>query len=777
MSKRLLSRLVELLTTLTDLLLSPNEAESLPRAYILKYSDKLQASMLMVAVTLVLLPLLGYQSIRSIVLTWLTVLFLYIIILRLTPRLRHHPKRTFTHSFIAATALLILNILLWTAGYGEAGEDPFSLWVLYLVPLFLVSRRGITRNWTMMVVIVLVYFLAFRFFAIWRAQSSPPRSAVETLYLLGQLPMRIAYTRAACLVAISIVFHTIVREVHNYKSHVRIERETVDLLTAQPNVSAAYQAAAEALGRLTAPGIRYAFVLLWDEPSQRLKMVGGMGMPKERWQAIELAANQGITGQVVHTGKTIRVDNVRRPEWADVFYDPGELDGVQSEMAAPFKVGSKVVGVLDVESVEEGAFNAFHEATLEAQAEALAHSFRHFEVVDRQIAAAQKLFDQVIELGQKYGNRPAVGGHVFYRSWFRDLAEAATPYFGAELAAFIRLGVGTGFPLFPPVVYPRRALSSLRQAFRNCEGVPADSLIWRLLDEWRIQDWCTHEEWLQWDTPTDGWLGREFRDAGVSTLIFVPIGRPESPLAMLFLGYRRPQLLTDVSKLLFTNFAGVIETSWHSLSPSPSELHRAGIRIHQNVTPLAQHALASLDKVRMAVGRLAQSEQVNDLQDMLYAVADDVRKLREQTKQATLQERYDLSRITVENALIGTASGFVELRPDKMAITVSVAEAVEDQELFIRQLLYWIAVEGITNAVEHGQATVIDVRITTAPGLIKLVVNDNGAGLPTQPDMNQPHGIYHLRRLVRQVVGAELTVANKLLHGVLVTLSLPVRTR
>ena len=84
----------------------------------------------------------------------------------------------------------------------------------------------------------------------------------------------------------------------------------------------------------------------------------------------------------------------------------------------------------------------------------------------------------------------------------------------------------------------------MRQAFRNCEGVPADSLIWRLLDEWRIQDWCTHEEWLQWDTPTDGWLGREFRDAGVSTLIFVPIGRPESPLAMLFLGYRRPQLLS-----------------------------------------------------------------------------------------------------------------------------------------------------------------------------------------------------------------------------------------
>jgi PAS domain S-box-containing protein len=97
-------------------------------------------------------------------------------------------------------------------------------------------------------------------------------------------------------------------------------------------------------------GFEYASILMREE--KILRLVAHRGYSKIFSLRLPLDKEKGITVKAARTGKPIIVPDVRKEK---AYVKGGE--GILSELAAPIKVGRKVLGVLNVESKKLAAFN------------------------------------------------------------------------------------------------------------------------------------------------------------------------------------------------------------------------------------------------------------------------------------------------------------------------------------------------------------------------------------------------------------------------------------
>ncbi len=777
MARRLWSVFQEFLATSIGIFFSGDEAEGMPRAFILRYSGNLQTIALLTIIALLIWPLAAaHPPARPAVEGLLLLVFAYVVLYALIPRLQALPHRTLIHVALALLAIFGLHFALLRVGYGLGARDPHALWLATLVPLIMISRHGQTRYWTLTLILVVVLFLAFRFVAAGADLDQPPPNPFAYAALWRELPLLITYRQLLLITLFAAVYHAGVREMHHYQNRIAIEYEMTDLLTAQPAFSATFQAAVNAILNLRRPASDYAFVLLRHGQTDQLKVVGVAGLPLQGWQELALQPGTGITGQALAEGRTIRAGDVHHDDYREIFFGPGPLAHVRSEMATPIIVNGHPIGVLDVESLRPNAYTLQHAAKLEAWAKTMANTYKHFHAIDRQVAAANRLFERIIQLGHEYSRRPTPGGRVSYRAWFRAVAAEIAAHFHADYAALLRLGMGTAHPLPPPVFWSRGELPPLPAALRRHDAISPAGLIAGLIDEWQIRAWCTHDEWAEWRAADEHWLADILLHSGVSTLTFVPIGPAGDRQAMLFLAYRHPELLNDVGRLTLQGLRAALETSYRAITPWTSDLHHAGIRVHQNVITRTQGAFARVDVVRHALRRLpADPPTATAIEATLDDISADLRRLRQQIKRATLEERFDLSETSLKLALKSTADDYQDIDPERLKIPVHVDDAVETQSLFVRQLLYWIAVEAIANAIEHGRANAITVNLRATPDHLRLTVSDDGIGLPPNPNRNQPHGIYYLKRLAYDVAHASLRLLPNEPRGVRIELRLPIR--
>ena len=90
--------------------------------------------------------------------------------------------------------------------------------------------------------------------------------------------------------------------------------------------------------------------------------------------------------------------------------------------------------------------------------------------------------------------------------------------------------------------------------------------------------------------------------------------------------------------------------------------------------------------------------------------------------------------------------------------------------------LYYIAVEAMTNAAKHSNATEVTLAVRTEGKVLTLQVSDNGSGLPADYDKRGSMGIMNMRYRA-ELVGAQFRIASKVAEGTTVTckVSLPKR--
>ena len=136
-----------------------------------------------------------------------------------------------------------------------------------------------------------------------------------------------------------------------------------------------------------------------------------------------------------------------------------------------------------------------------------------------------------------------------------------------------------------------------------------------------------------------------------------------------------------------------------------------------------------------------------------------------------------LERFTLEQALEGLVENF------RLTTSAQVVYSQEAEELRLdtdeEDVLYRVVQEGLTNAVRHGRADRIEIRITRSGDMVTVSLRDNGTGC-AKPE--EGFGLRHMRERL-EMLGGTLAYGNlgrnaeEGYRGFYILVSLPVRNR
>jgi phosphoserine phosphatase RsbU/P len=127
-------------------------------------------------------------------------------------------------------------------------------------------------------------------------------------------------------------------------------------------------------------------ILLLNEKTQELRVRFQVGHPPEVAERIRIKVGQGVTGRAVQTRRAVLVNDISA-EGNVINTTPG----VRSELAVPLIAKNKVIGVLDVEAGQTGAFTEEHKRLLTLFASRIAAGIENARLYTRVSRQARQL--------------------------------------------------------------------------------------------------------------------------------------------------------------------------------------------------------------------------------------------------------------------------------------------------------------------------------------------------------------------------------------------------
>ena len=153
------------------------------------------------------------------------------------------------------------------------------------------------------------------------------------------------------------------------------------------------------------------------------------------------------------------------------------------------------------------------------------------------------------------------------------------------------------------------------------------------------------------------------------------------------------------------------------------------------------------------------------------------RELRETVTQARLIS-HSLAPVRLEGD--GLMRGLAELaastsRLPGVTCRFHCEPPVQVHDVTVATHLYRMAQEAVNNALKHGRARQIEVRLAGAGDGLELTVKNNGRVLPAEPPLSNGMGL-NVMRYRAETMGATLTIESGKRQGVRVTCTLRIRT-
>jgi phosphoserine phosphatase RsbU/P len=127
-------------------------------------------------------------------------------------------------------------------------------------------------------------------------------------------------------------------------------------------------------------------ILLLNEKTQELRVRFQVGHPPEVAERIRIKVGQGVTGQAVQRREAVLVNDVAAEQ---NFIN--STPGVRSELAAPLIAKNRVIGVIDVEAAQPGAFTEEHKRLLTLFASRIASGIENARLYTRVSRQARQL--------------------------------------------------------------------------------------------------------------------------------------------------------------------------------------------------------------------------------------------------------------------------------------------------------------------------------------------------------------------------------------------------
>lgn len=300
--------------------------------------------------------------------------------------------------------------------------------------------------------------------------------------------------------------------------------------------------------------------------------------------------NKGLLGQTINTRKTIYcADVTREPQYVTAIED------VKSEVCIPIIVGDKIMGVLDVESMNYDDFTAEDIGTLEAfsdiMAVAMDNSYLFEEIVQK--AERLSLIDNI---------NKAISATLDLDSFFKVVAKAVADNAGYRWTS---------------LVVPENESFSFKAGYapRSAGAISPGPILDMLQDNLRTVIEQARPEFVSFSQLAR--LGDPQKlqvtfDAGIRNLGLFPIGDSAKADAVMIVGSSRSEGFSSQELLLLKDLAVHLRIAWQN-----AQLYRQ-LKTAFDQLQEAQERVIQTEKLR-ALGEMS-SGVVHDFNNILAAI-------------------------------------------------------------------------------------------------------------------------------------------------------------
>jgi GAF domain-containing protein/CheY-like chemotaxis protein len=478
-------------------------------------------------------------------------------------------------------------------------------------------------------------------------------------------------------------------------------------------------------------GFYHAGAFLLDERNEYavLRAVSSEGGRRmlEREHKLEVGA-AGIVGHVARTGEPYVVADVHADER---YFDNPDLPDTRSEMALPLKVRERVIGVLDVQSIQEAAFSPDDVAVLQTLADQLATAIANANLFQRvrEDAMRRALINEVNQ---------AAASSLNVEELLDRAGEAITRQLGMPCVIFEWDGVA-------------KAMTPL--SIHDASGMNVTPLeprpITAEMDSAMFQAIRTRQLEVLFDVPehVHGAATQLAHQLDLLDTAYVPLVSRDQILGLLALGRHRGHPVLDEGELSFLEVVAVnlgvalenarlyqeaVETAERLAEVDRLKSQFLANMSHELRTPL--NSIIGFSRVILkGIDGPLTNMQKTDLQTvydsgqhLLGLINDilDISKIEAGKMEIALE---DVNLVEIVEGVMSTAIALVKDKPVELEHSIGPGfPKIKGDARRIRQVLLNL----VSNAAKFTEEGFIRVEAEAGPAEVTITVADSGIGIP-----------------------------------------------
>ena len=173
--------------------------------------------------------------------------------------------------------------------------------------------------------------------------------------------------------------------------------------------------------------------------------------------------------------------------------------------------------------------------------------------------------------------------------------------------------------------------------------------------------------------------------------------------------------------------------------------------LHDEVGPM----LFAVDMTAATIERLVETGRTTDITTHARSIHDAVARMQRHVR-ALLERLRPLHAVGLESS-IGRLVAFWQARRPEVAFSVTVSVEEDSIGDDVKETIYRVIQEGMSNAIRHGSPTQVQVVVADAETGIRVSVSDDGVGLPPNSSAApgvQRFGLVGMRERVMAMAGS-----------------------
>jgi hypothetical protein len=371
-----------------------------------------------------------------------------------------------------------------------------------------------------------------------------------------------------------------------------------------------------------------------------------------------------------------------------------------------------------------------------------------------------------------------------YEELISSTIHAVRRLFSTERVGFIELGIGTGVPLDVETSggAQKARINSIPRTFSHPYlPLTPDAVsnemnpLTRAIETWEpvFFDLKTVQSHASSSTPRAAATPLAWKqwasDEGLVEVAIVPIGTNEQQIGLLLVGFCRASEAGFRSSLLLflTSVAGSMGPSLAAASYL-QQIYEAFLRPRIHLHRYLGEVDLSRGEIERKLRELGEQNENPQLRDVLsqFQTAIDRVYAAEAVTLPMFAAGTTRDAKTLESALDEFKSGLQKFKGgrrstgDNTKLVFRIDPEIQAESASLKTILFRLITEGVINAVTHGRAQEVAVRVTRLRRAVTVTIRDTGVGFdPSTLDRRPSHpgdgGIVALGRELRKLCGAD----------------------